>query len=668
MDSILNVVFDRSSGGITSLTNRNDPDEMNWAEGTVPWGTLKAGRLTAFREIPNGVEARYDMNHTTFGLLHGNKPVDLFGRPDLAVNVKRTVEGNRLREEYVFTNRLSADVFVPRGGIGIYTPFNDSYEKASVSMRLRCNTHIWCGGACSWVNAVKMGPCDFGLALVLTEGSLDSYSVERDLSQGSNDRGDFLLHPSMVRLLPGESFTVAWELFFYETGHFEEAIAGYESVILTEADRYVLFEGEPISFSLSRPGARVSLDGESIPVREENGRTTVDYHPTRRGEFVFDIEYGGRKTRAEFFVQLPFRELVRRRVRFIVRRQQYHREGSALDGAYLIYDNEDKCLVFDDLFPDFNASRERLVMGLLVARYLQAEYDEEVFRSLMAYYAYVSREFFDEESGTVYNTVGKNPEFKRLYNGPWMGMFLLEMHRVTGDKKYLRFMVKALENYYAAGGYNFYPNGITLHETVTALRDAGMKAEEDRLTEMFRRHAAAIVRNGIHYPEHEVRYEQTIVTPAVNITAQMYLISPDEALADACRLHTGVLERFNGAQPSYKLNEVSLRHWDGYWFGKRMMFGDTMPHAATVHTAVAFRHCALITGDDRLMKRAERCARSPLCLFREDGSASTSYLYPFSVNGVRCEYYDPFANEQDGELYYLLKYFDMWARCPDARE
>lgn len=328
----------------------------------------------------------------------------------------------------------------------------------------------------------------------------------------------------------------------------------------------------------------------------------------------------------------------------------------------MIYDNEDQTLVFDELFPDFNASRERLVMGLLVAKYLQMEYDPVIYQSLMDYYAYVSREFFDEETGMVYNTVGKNPEFKRLYNGPWMGMFLMEMYKVTHDRKYLPLMVKTMMPYYERGGYNFYPNGITLYETIEVLREAGMKAEEEQLMEMFRKHCDNIVRNGIAYPEHEVRYEQTIVTPAVNIIAQMYLIDPDESLVSACRLHVDVLERFNGRQPSYKLHEASLRHWDGYWFGKRLMYGDTLPHAATVHTANGFRHYALISGDESWMKRAENCARCSLCLFHEDGTANTSFLYPFSVNGVRCEYYDPFANEQDGELYYLIKYFDMWNR------
>lgn len=84
-----------------------------------------------------------------------------------------------------------------------------------------------------------------------------------------------------------------------------------------------------------------------------------------------------------------------------------------LDGAFLIYDNEEKCQVFDYVFTDFNASRERLVMGLLVAKYLQWVKDDEVYEKFMKYYRFVTREFYDEETGEVYNNVGKHTEFKR---------------------------------------------------------------------------------------------------------------------------------------------------------------------------------------------------------------------------------------------------------------
>lgn len=83
----------------------------------------------------------------------------------------------------------------------------------------------------------------------------------------------------------------------------------------------------------------------------------------------------------------------------------------------------------------------------------------------MKYYRFVAREFFDEETGTVYNAVGKNPTAKRLYNAPWMSIFVMEMYKVTGEEKYLEMMVKLLRVYYSIGGEKFYPNGLSLYET-----------------------------------------------------------------------------------------------------------------------------------------------------------------------------------------------------------
>jgi len=91
----------------------------------------------------------------------------------------------------------------------------DDYPNAPTCMTNRCHTHIWCGGNISYVMALRMGGETPHLGLVLTEGALGGYSVERDLSRRSNDRGDFILHPSPISLAPKESFTISWTLFWH---------------------------------------------------------------------------------------------------------------------------------------------------------------------------------------------------------------------------------------------------------------------------------------------------------------------------------------------------------------------------------------------------------------------------------------------------------------------
>ena len=70
-------------------------------------------------------------------------------------------------------------------------------------------------------------------------------------------------------------------------------------------------------------------------------------------------------------------EAAEKRCRFIVEKQQYFRDGSLLDGAFLTYDNEDKRLVYEKEY-DHNGGRERVGMGALLALWLQKNKDMKV--------------------------------------------------------------------------------------------------------------------------------------------------------------------------------------------------------------------------------------------------------------------------------------------------
>lgn len=637
MKKTFDIQFNETDGTVAALRYPGDPDGMNWVEGTAAFGMVQGAQVVSVEKTAHGVHAVYETPH-------------------LRITVDRELRGERYCERYRFEDRLDVDVFFNRGKVGIYTTFNDNYDRAGVCMTQKCHTHIWCGRNSSYIRAVKMGPFPVGLGLVLTEGSLDTYSIA-NREQTSNDRGDFVLHPAVFNLRPGEKMTVAWELFWFEDGHFFDAIEKYDSVLTVDAPQYTVFEGEEIAFSVNRPDVAVKLDGAAVPAETREGRTFVRYVPQRLGDHTFVLQYGDRETIAQFFVQIPFKTLARRRAEFIMNHQQFHRAGDSLDGAYLIYDNEDGCPVYDEIFSDYNACRERIGMGLFMAKYLQYDRDERLYESLMQYYAFVAREFFDEETGAVYNAVGKNPACKRLYNAPWMSVFMLEMYNLTGDTVFLDRMFMLLEIYYSIGGERFYPNGLSMYETVTALQKAGMTEKAEQLTAMYRKHVDTIVSIGLQYPEHEVKYEQTIVTPAVTLVAQMYQLTHDEKLLHACREQLMILEKFNGRQPTHLMHDLAIRHWDGYWFGKRMLYGDTFPHSASVHTSNAFLHYALITGDEQWKQRAFCGARNNLSVYRPDGSASCTRLHPLTMNGVRGEYYDEFANEQDGLLYFLIKFY-----------
>ena len=158
------------------LIYSHDKYKMNWIDGNTEWGTVRC-------EIP------------------------------LDVEVKREKDSNIIKESYTFTNNTKKDIFTKLADIGIYTPFNDEYTTAAECMTNKCHTHIWCGGEVSYVMALRMGGYVPHLGMVLTSGSLGGYSVERNISKMSNDRGDFIMHPSPFSLSPAKQHTISSSLF-----------------------------------------------------------------------------------------------------------------------------------------------------------------------------------------------------------------------------------------------------------------------------------------------------------------------------------------------------------------------------------------------------------------------------------------------------------------------
>lgn len=668
-----NFELTEKNGTLTSIVNSRDPYRMNWVKPDIPWGTMvtKAGLET---------KAERDL-----------------------------LPGGRLRETYTFQNNSRFPVLWNNTDLGIYIPFNDRYESADVSLKQNCHAHLFMGGGISCVEALRMGGEGPHLGLVLTEGSLSGYSVTRDVKNSSNDRGCFFVHPAAGRLEPGECLKISWELFWFENREdFKRNLLAVKGLFWVEPDRTVFFAGEEGSV-LIECGEGVSPDDVRVDCGSGECRGSLEscgnlescgsptscgspescgglescgrlgslkqtgrkgkqlrltfQAPEQTGEFSLAFRVGDRETRAKFLAVPAVETLTAKRCAYIAERQQMKAPGSALDGAYLTYDREENILVYSHERNDVNSCRERIGMGVLMARYLQNHTDEKLLGSLDHYIAFLYREIYDEKTGETANDLGRNIDWHRLYNYPWMCQFQIEVFRLKKDAKYLRDACRTMEHYYENGGARFYAIGIPMTELVTVLRDNGMNAEADRMRERFVGHAQSILAAGLHYPAHEVRYEQSIVAPAVTCLLEGYQLSEDERFLEEARRQLKVLELFNGRQPDYHLFEVAIRHWDGYWFGKRNLFGDTFPHYWSALTGIAFERFYEITGDENYYKKAENSFRGVLSLFGEDGFGSCAHLFPATVNGQRGDYDDPWANDQDWGLYYAYRYSE---RAKDA--
>lgn len=653
------ITFDSSTGGISSIISPNDKYAMNWVSEGALWGLINCDNLyeglwglkdhnaIAKTELISFIE-----NETDTTAIYSNKRLEC--------TVKTFFDNNgNIRQRFILKNISDKDLFLNEDTFSVSVPFNDSYPDAETCMTNRCNAQIWCGKNTTYINALKMGPSDINLGLVVTEGSFDSYTVS---AVKSNWRGVFWLNISPTDILPNEEKTFEWVLFFHKGNEdFIKKAKSYPQFINIISKYYTIFIDETITFTAELPrkceNVSVTADKKSIDFTKDNNNIIVNLKPDKTGDIRFTIVADDIKTYADFTVKPSFEEIVEKRVNYIIEHQQYHREGSALDGAFLVYDPKIEHFIFDDNIGDHNACYERLGMGLLVARYLRTHKNEKAQKALDKYIEFIFREIYDENTGIVHNTVGKNTPIKsiRLYHAPWVSHLLTEVYFLTKDTYYLKENLKLMKFYYINGGIKFYPNGFSYINTIKAYEDAGLTNELKEATELFKAHADNIAKKGVLYPKHEVNYEQTIVSPAATFVSEICKITGDNTYLEKAYLHISVLERFNGHQPSFHLNEIPIRYWDDFWFGKRNQFGDTFPHYWSCLTARSFVSYYNISGEEKYLEAAKKCMRNCLCLFFDDGHASCAYVYPHKINDKSGEFYDEWANDQDFALFFALE-------------
>ncbi|MGN0315045.1 MAG: hypothetical protein ACI4EG_09695 [Fusicatenibacter sp.] len=579
---------------------------------------------------------------------------------DISVHREDHQEGDVYRTDFVFTNCSQKPVYTRVDSISIRFPMPDRYEGSDVCIPFRCNTHIFCGGPVSYVCALRMGGEAPHLGMVVTKGSLAGYSVERNVQYMSNDRGCFLLHPSPVKLAPGESMELSWTIFPHDGKEdFRRKLRSFAGYVEVCADRYVLFEGETARIRI-RPSFTARCVKANGHLLQKCGESYVYEFPADRcGEQMISVDADEVHTWCRIFVQQPLYALAEKRCRFIAEKQQALETDGGLAGAYLIYDNEEQHR-FYSAENDFNAGRERVGMGLLMAEYLKSKKASEKERknlteSLHRYTEFVRRELVNPDTGEVCDDFGMDNRFHRLYNFPMYCDFFTECYWVDGSREHLKTAVQILEAYYRQDGEQFYPIELPLRRLADALKDAGMESERESLIHHCIQHADRVLALGVHYPAHEVNYEQGIVAPAAEILLQAYLLTGQEKYLEGGKRQIKILEQFTGIQPDYHLYEVAIRHWDGFWFGKRRLFGDTFPHYWSALNGNVYLLYYEITGEEEYRKKAEDSLRGVLPLFFGDGSASCAYVFPVTVNGQRAQYYDPYANDQDFGLYFNLR-------------
>lgn len=630
---------------------RPDGTQYEWVDSRYGWGL---GSLCV-----NGTVYSWD---TPVALHAEDNRMDVkYQAGDIEINVFRIWnEDGNLIESYEFVN--TGNEAAGLHDIAVNTPFNDNYPDARTCIDARCNAHIWAGGNDSYVYCTRMSGAPGGLGLILKEGAVNGYQVcgRSEKTGGSNFRGVIRLEPEDRMLQPGESYTVRWLVLpavDWDDFH-EKAIEN--GLVVASADRYVAEKREDVtvSFCSSRPSleGRLLLNGEEVSeVSGDNISYTTAFDEP--GEYVFTLSYDdGRHTSVKCLCVSSFDSMIDRRCHFIADRQQFFRPGDPRNGAFIVYDNDTESQYVNGESgwerADCDEGRERVAMGILLAMQYQRTRDMKLKDAMDRYVSFVHR--IQKEDYTT-NSTADFHGYNRGYNYPWVADFWFTMFNATGERQFLKDGYGTLRALFRQFGHGFYCIGIPTYG-YSLLKENGYATEADTLLNDFRLMADMFCANGHDYPVHEVNYEQSIVAPSVIHLLNMYMLTGEEKYLKGAESQLPLLESFGGRQPDFHLNDIAVRHWDGFWFGKDRIWGDTFPHYWSTLTGIAFRLYAEATRKQEYAERALNIFRNNFCLFTEDGRGSCAYVYPDKVDGRKAGFYDPFANDQDWAMVHWLKY------------
>lgn len=658
-----NIIFraDTQTGALNGLYMANDTS-INWilcADGTqYEWVDSRCGWGLGHFWI-NGT--KYFWSTPKEKDSTANRMTVKYQVENIEITVVRTWnEDGNLVESYEFANTGKENASLQE--IAINTPFNDNYPDARTCYNARCNAHIWTGGNDAYVYCTRMSGAPGGLGLILQKGAVEGYEISErsEKTGGSNFRGVFQLNPENKILKPGECYTIQWLLLSADNWNDFQTKAIGNGLIIATANRYVVEEGEEVtvSFKSNFPSLKGKLLLNNKEVAEVNG-DNINYTTTLNapGEQIFTLSYDdGKKTSVECLTVSNFDSLINRRCRFIAEHQQFIKSGDPRNGAFIVYDNDTESLYINGESgrerADCDEARERVAMGILLALQYQCTSDKKVKDALNSYVSFVRR--IQRADYTTNSTVDFQ-SYNRGYNYPWVADFWFTMFCATGDRQYLKDgygTLRALVRYF---NHDFYCIGVPTYG-YTLLKDTNFTAEADTLLNDFKLMADVFYENGPNYPTFEVNYEQSIVGPSIIHLLNVYMLTGNEKYLKGAESQLPLLESFGGKQPSFHLNDIAIRHWDGYWFGKDQIWGDTFPHYWSTLSGIAFRLYAKATGKQEYAERALNIFRNNFCLFSEDGRGSCAFIYPNKVNGQKAHFYDPFANDQDWAMVHWLKY------------
>ena len=283
----------------------------------------------------------------------------------------------------------------------------------------------------------------------------------------------------------------------------------------------------------------------------------------------------------------------------------------------------------------------------------------------------MDRELFDPETGFVFDEIRRDNSRLRIFDYPWYACFYLELYELWGERKHLHNAAKICRAYYAQNGAEQDSQCIPMLELYETLNAAGETVLADEIKACFVSHVDSMIRRKMYGPNHEGSCAPEHPDTCVSYFAQVYLMTGKKEYLDMLVPALAFAESYFACEPDVHMHRMGLRHWDGYWFGSYMQYGDLFPHQWNCLTGEMYHFLALACKQPEYEQTARDIYCNNLCGYEVNGFAPSSYLYPHKITmyagtphtdnphmpiGVAYgRRYDTWANEQDWALYYAAK-------------
>lgn len=632
-------------------------DRALWHSPNFQWG---AGSITTNLGSTNWLRpSETTVDHSVY-----EARFDLIGNKVTLV-VKRAA-GRDLIEEYVWSNNTSEPLTIER--LTISAPFNDQYPDCATALDSCVNAHIFTGGAVSWVIAEPMDGVGKVLGLTLREGELNAYSIySRNHLTSSDVRGHIALQPTdygvnpnsfggqkPITIPPGESYTLSWNIdWFDDREQFAQHAPSFGRFSSLSSET-----GTDIELTTE---SKVSCDSEALTIVRRGDAVLLTSQ--EQGTYHIKIDDGRNVSHTEVFFHHPLRDVINRRVSYILSHQIAQELPGTLAGSIVSADTRTGRHVVDGSWADWSDGSERTTMPILLQRALRcdilspnlAELAQEASDNWRAF----ALEHLISEDGKVRRSSSFPPEAfgERLYDVPWMAQYFIERFTVLGTESDLEVAIKLFEAAHNLGWSRYLCIGFAeaTESLVRLLRKLNREQEADLLTKRLLESADYFLALDKNLPAHEVAYEQSIVAPLVSLLITAYRFTANEEYLRGIKRRLPWLLSFSGPQPDSRLFGIGIRHWDGYWFGLNRQFGDVFPHHWSALTAEVLLRLPQELRSNEHSQLAMDILNANLAHYNQDGSATCAFVFPSSVDDVAAHSADPLANDQDWPLSIWLR-------------